>query len=344
MAKLGKIRRAELVLGLGVVAAGALIRPAVAHATEAESVSLEEDSGTPAAKDKDKDKEDKPASGDEEKGPRQVVAPYSLPWQLRPVLPSTYVRLDNSFAFYGVAGHTIVDDFTFSYRIIPRISVLARLAITQNTPPAGGGDSAFGFANPMIGAQAGFWPVKSVKVGLFLGFALPVGMGGGLNAVEASQQATWAAMRARSGFDNPLYMPDYFTVWPGVDVAWVSHGVTVQAEFSLPIMSRARGPQSEKTTNFDFTMGLHGGYFILPYFSAGLDLRYQHWLTNSEVVLADPSGSSKDIATIEPGLRFHVKLGDTVTFRPGVALAFGLDNPLSGSSYKILRLDLPITF
>ena len=338
MAKWSKVRRAGWVLGLGV--AGVLARPAVAHATDAESVSLEEDSGTAASKDKDKDA--KPASGDEEKNVKQVVAPYSLPWQLRPVLPSTYVRLDNSFAFYGVGGHTIVDDFTFSYRIIPRISVLARVAVTQNKSP--GGESAFGFANPLIGAQAGFWPAKGVKVGAFLGFVLPVGMGGGVNPVEASQHATWAAMFARSGFDNPLYMPDYFTVWPGLDVAYVSHGVTVQAEVSLPIMSRARGPQNEKTTNFDFTMGLHGGYFIFPYLSVGLDLRYQHWLTNSPVVVADPSGASKDTATIEPGVRFHVKVSDTVTFHPGVALAFAFDNPMSGAGYKILRLDLPLTF
>lgn len=329
-------------IGLGVIAAAALARPAVAQATEAESVALDEDSASAAPKDKDA----APAPGDDEKNVKQVVAPYSMPWQLRPVLPSTYVRLDNSFAFHGVNGNTIVDDFTFSYRIIPRISVLARLAVTSNSPPPSDLEpaSAFGFANPVIGAQAGFWPAKGVKLGMFLGFALPLGMGGGVDANEAAQRATWAAMLARSGFDNPLYMPDYFTVWPGLDLAYVTHGVTVQAEISLPIMSRARGPQTEKTTNFDLTMGLHGGYFFLPFLSAGLDLRYQRWLTNAPIVQADATGEVKDTATIEPGVRFHVKLSENVTFRPGAALAFGLDNPMSGSHYKILRLDLPLTF
>ncbi len=331
-------------IALGVITAAALARPSVAQATEAESVSLDEDSASAAAK--DKDKEEATAAASDEKNVKQVVAPYSMPWHLRPVLPSTYVRLDNSFAFYGVNGKTIVDDFTFSYRIIPRISVLARLAVTSSSPPPSALESkgAFGFANPVIGAQAGFWPAKGFKLGMFLGFALPIGMGGGIDPDEAAQHATWAAMLARSGFDNPLYMPDYFTVWPGLDVAYVTHGVTVQAEISLPIMSRARGPQSEKTTNFDLTMGLHGGYFIFPFLSAGLDLRYQHWLTDAAIVQADPTREVKDTATIEPGVRFHVKVSEKVTFRPGAALAFGFDNPLAGSSYKILRLDLPFTF
>jgi hypothetical protein len=328
-------------IGLGVITAAVLARPCVAQATEDESVSLEDDSAS-TANDKHKDKE--PAAANDERNIKQVVAPYSMPWHLRPVLPSSYARLDNSFAFYGVNGNTIVDDFTFSYRIIPRLSVLARLAVTSNSPPPSEGDGAFGFANPVIGAQTGFWPAKGLKLGLFLGFALPLGMGGGLDANQAAQHATWAAMHARSGFDDPLYMPDYFTVWPGIDVAYVTHGLTVQAELSLPIMSRARGPQSEKTTNFDLAMGLHGGYFIFPFLSAGLDLRYQRWLTDAPIVLADPTRQAKDTTTIEPGVRFHVKVSDSVTFRPGVALAFGLDNPLAGSSYKILRLDLPLTF
>ena len=135
-----------------------------------------------------------------------------------------------------------------------------------------------------------------------------------------------------------------FPIRAGTDGLMTAAEARTVLEEAFTIMSRARGPQSEKTTNFDLTMGLHGGYFIFPFLSAGLDLRYQHWLTDAPIVQADPTREVKDTATIEPGVRFHVKLSEKVTFRPGAALAFGFDNPLASSSYKILRLDLPLTF
>lgn len=338
-AKLSKASRAGWMVGVVLAAAAELASPAVAHATEAESVTLEEDSGAA--------EKPKAATGEEEPKVKRVVAPYSMPWQLRPVLPATMARLDNSFAFYGVDGVTVVNDLTFSYRIIPRISVLARLAVAGDSPPpsviSGG---SFGLANPLIGAQAGFWPVKSLKLGLFLGFTIPVGMGGGTDPDKASVETTHAAMLARSGFDNPLYMPDYLAVWPGIDLAYVTHGFTGQVEISLPVMNRVRGPQTEKSTNVDLTLGLHAGYFIFPFMSAGLDFRYERWLSTPKFLSAeeDPSGDRRDLTTIEPGLRFHVKLGETVTWRPGLSMAFGLDNPMAGSHYKVLRVDLPFTF
>jgi hypothetical protein len=339
MIKRSNARSAGWVLGVVLGAAASLGRPAVARATEAESVTLEDDTSAPAKKPEKKD--------DEESKVKHVTAPYHLPWQLRPVLPSTYVRLDNSFAFYGVGGSTIVNVLTASYRFIPRVSALVRIATAldnpaDNSPATGGG--GFGFVNPLIGAQAGFWPVKGLKVGLFLGFTLPIGMGGGDTPNLGSQDTIFRAMLARSGFDNPLFMPNYFTVWPGLDVAYVSHGFTGQLELSLPVMNNVRGPSTEKTTNAELTVGLHGGYFIFPWMSAGLELRYQRWITNAAVVANDPSGQLRDLFTIEPGFRFHIPINETVTFRPALALGFGLDQPMAGSSYKILRLDFPFTF
>lgn len=330
-----KASRAGLVLGVVSALGGELLSPAVARATEAENVTLEEDtSAAPAEKAK--------TAPTEEEKVKRVVAPYSMPWQLRPVLPSTYVRLDNQFAFYGVDGTTIVNDLTVSYRIIPRISVLARLAVASDSPPTGTG--AFGFANPLIGAQAGFWPMKGLKIGLFLGFTLPVGMGGGTDPDKAARETTYAAMLARSGFDNSLYMPDYLTIWPGIDVAYVTHGFTAQFELSLPVMNRVRGPQTEKSSNVDLSLGLHAGYFIFPFMSAGLDFRHERWLSTPRLVAEDPTGEIRDLTTIEPGLRFHVPITDSVTWRPGLAMAFGLDNPMAGAHYKIVRVDLPFTF
>lgn len=328
----------RLVLGASLVAAAELASPATAQATEAEQVTLDEDSSAKTAK---------PAAAPEpEDEPKETrrVARYSLPWQLRNVVPLNYVRLDNSFAFYGVGGTTIVNELSGSYKIIPRIAILAKVAVANDSPPNGPG--AFGFANPLIGAQAGFWPAKSLKLGLFLGFTLPVGMGGGLNADPGQVDAIHAAMLARSGFDNPLFMPDYFTTWPGIDVAYVTHGFTAQAEVSLPVMNRVRGPDTERSTNAELTLGLHAGYFIFPWLSAGLDLRHQRWLSTPGFInsVADPSGVLRDVTTIEVGARFHVKITDDITWRPGLSMAFGLDDPMAGASYKVVHIDLPFQF
>lgn len=335
----------RLVLGGALLATVGLASPS-AHATEAEQVTLDEDSSAAAAK---------PApEPEEEPKAKHNVAHYSLPWQLRPVSPMSYVRLDSSFAFYGVGGSTIVSELSASYRIIPRISVLAKLGVANDSPPgtvsptvgsqAGGG--AFGFVNPLIGAQAGFWPAKSLRLGLFLGFTLPVGMGGGVNADRGQVNTMHSAMLARSGFDDPLFMPDYFTTWPGIDVAYVTHGFTVQAETSLAVMNRVRGPETERSTNADLSLGLHFGYFIFPWWSAGLDFRHQRWLSTPAFIGADedPSGDRRDVTTVEVGVRFHVKVTDDITWHPGLSMAFGLDDPMAGAHYKIVHLDLPFQF
>jgi hypothetical protein len=325
---------ARSVLGAALVAAAVLAAGTPARAAEAEQVTLEEDTSAKSAK---------PAAEPEEETKEvRRVAHYSLPWQLRPVTPMSYVRLDNAFAFYGVGGTTIVNQLSGSYRIIPRISVLAKLTVANDSPPNGAG--AFGFANPLIGAQAGFWPAKSLKLGLFLGFALPVGMGGGFPADASQVDTVRKAMLARSGFDDPLFMPDYFGTWPGLDVAYVTHGFTAQAEVSLPVMNRVRGPQNERSTNVELQLGLHGAYFIFPWLSAGLDLRHARWLSTPSFVSADTSGTVRDDSTIEVGARFHVKVTDDITWRPGLSMAFGLDDPMAGASYKVVHIDLPFQF
>jgi hypothetical protein len=324
----------RLALGFSLVALAELVCPP-ARATEAEPVTLEEDTSAqaPAPAPKEEDAEPKV---------KHVPARYSLPWQLRPVLPVNLVRSDTSFSFYGVDGATIVSELGASYKIIPQIAILARIAVANDSPPTGSG--AFGFVNPLIGGQAGFWPAKSLKLGLFLGVTVPLGMGGGLNANPAAVETVRAAMLARSGFDNPLLMPDYFTAWPGVDIAYVTHGFTFQGEASMALMARVRGPDTEKSSNVDLTLGLHVGYFLFPFLSAGLDFRHQRWLSTPAFVADDPTGEIRDLTTIEVGVRFHVKLSDDITWRPGLAMAFGLDDPIAAAHYKTVHIDLPFQF
>jgi hypothetical protein len=338
-------------LAMALVVGGALA-PRVAQATKAIAVTLEEDSGdsgpTPAdqksARERKAEEEAEQEKAAEDRKSKRVAA-YSLPWQLRPVLPNSMVRSDNSFAFYGVDGASIINSISVSYKFIPRVSAMARLVAAEDSPPNGAG--GFGLANPLLGAQAGFWPAKSLKLGVFLGFTIPIGVGGGATSGPADRgsiDVIRAAQLARSGFDNPLFMPDYFTGWPGVDIAYITHGLTIQGELSMEFLAKVKGPQTERSSDVDLTLGLHAGYFFFPFLSFGIDVRHQHWLTTPSYVLLDPSRELKDISTIALGPRFLVHLSEDLTWKPGLSMSFGLDRPVASSHYKTVQIDLPFSF
>jgi hypothetical protein len=52
----------------------------------------------------------------------------------------------------------------------------------------------------------------------------------------------------------------------------------------------------------------------------------------------------RDTTTFAMGPRFHMKLSDSVWFRPGVSFSMAIDKPLEKFEYKIVQLDLPIAF
>jgi hypothetical protein len=327
----------SLVLGVALLAGPA-------RATEAIAVSLDEDTSTPPPKRRKK------ADDEGEATVKKVVAPYSLPWQLRPATPVNMFRADTSAAFYGVDGASFISELGFSYKIIPSVALLTKLGFAEDSPPGGAG--GFGLFNPLLGGHFGFWPAKSVRIGAFLGLTVPVGLGGGVDPDPGSVDVNRAAMRARGGMDDPLFMPDYLTAWPGLDVAYVTKGFTIQGEVSIAFMTKVRGPETEKSTNVDLTMGVHAGYFLFPFLSVGMDLRHQRWLSTPAFVLRyhrpdgteDASREIRDITTLGLGPRAHIALDEDVKFRPGLSLSFGLDRPVATSHYKIIQLDLPFTF
>jgi hypothetical protein len=93
---------------------------------------------------------------------------------------------------------------------------------------------------------------------------------------------------------------------------------------------------------------LHVGYFIVPMLSLGAEIRHQRWLSTPKAVELDEASAtpqgSRDTTTWAVGPRGHFKLSDSVWFRPGVAFAMPLDNPMKKAKYKIVQLDLPIAF
>jgi hypothetical protein len=272
-------------------------------------------------------------------------APYSIPWQLRPALAVNVVRSDTAVAFYegaaSNAGTTVASTILASYKVTPEITPLVRLGIVQNSPPSGG--AALSFLNPVIGGVYAMKPIPELRLALFLGIAAPFGQGGG-NAPDPDQAlATRSGVLARSAMDNAMFAVNDVVVFPGADLAWVADGLTVQVEMTVLQLTRVRGaglqPDASRT---NLTAGLHVGFFFLPQLSVGAELRHQRWLSTPAAVERD--ASLRDTTTVAIGPRAHIKLGETLWLRPGIAYARGIDQPMTTSKYNIVQFDLPLVF
>ena len=277
--------------------------------------------------------------------------PYSLPWQLRPVAPANVVRLDSSYGFYknpvnDTSGSALVSTLLGSYKVIPDLAIIGRVGLVDNSPPTLVPQIAHktDILNPVLGGLYGIKLAPSLKLGLFLGVTLPVGSGGGTNSSLGKKGAIGVGINTRSAFDNAMFAIDYFTVFPGVDLAFVKSGFTLQAEATVFKLTKVRGPATEDDSKVNFTTGLHAGYFVTPFLSVGAELRHQRWLSTPMAVKNDKTDSIRDTTTFAIGPRFHFKLSDSAWFRPGVSLSLPIDDPMKKADYTIVQLDLPISF
>jgi hypothetical protein len=273
--------------------------------------------------------------------------PYSLPFQLRPAAATTTLRLDTSFAFYddaaGKSGFAAVPILSFSYKLFKGFAPIVRAGFIANSP-ADPAPSGSGFINPLVGATYALDLPPEFKLAFFLGFTIPVGLGGGDNPDPANKAARGIGLNARAAMDNALFAVDDFTVVPGVDFAFVKGGFTAQAEATLFQLTRVRGSHDPTTdsSRTNLTMGLHVGYFLIPAISLGAEIRHQRWLSTPIAVKAN--GAARDTTTVAVGPRFHFQVSKGKWLRPGIAFAFPLDDPMKKSSYKIVQLDIPFTF
>ena len=283
--------------------------------------------------------------------------PYSLPWQLRPVAAANVVRSDTAIAFYenpmsGESGSTVASMLLGSYKVTPDFAPMVRLGVVSASAPsgtmtpAGAIDSGFSFINPVIGGTYVFKLSPELKLGAFLGLTIPVGSGGGEMPDIESAFANRAGILARSAMDNAMFAVNYFTVFPGVGLAWVAHGVTLQVEATLLQLFRVRANEMVEPDNSrtNLTLGLHAGYFFIPQLSIGAELRHQRWLSTPVAVEMDPTDTLRDNTTVAIGIRGHFKLNDTMWLRPGIAYARGLDDPMDLQKYNILQIDVPFVF
>ena len=121
---------------------------------------------------------------------------------------------------------------------------------------------------------------------------IPVGSGGGDDAKPEKTTANGAGIRARSAMDNAMFAVNDFTVFPGVDFAYVAGGFTAQIEATVLQLTRVKGdkqpamgfPKNEDKSKTNFTMGVHVGYFLAPLLSVGVEWRHQRWLSTPKAV------------------------------------------------------------
>jgi hypothetical protein len=290
--------------------------------------------------------------------PKPKPPPYSLPFQLRPVAAATVIRSDTAFAFYkpdaaNSGGTTIATTLLASYKVTPEFAPILRLGLVTNSPPgfpppaagapavtAAGSGTAF--MNPVLGGLYGL-KFSDFRLGLFLGVTVPVGSGGGDTPDAATRAALAAGVLARSAMDNAMFATNYFTVFPGVGFAFVKSGFTAQVEATLLQLFRVRGEAVDKdSSRTNLTMGLHVGYFFIPQFSLGAELRHQRWLSTPTPVSTNES--LRDTTTVAVGPRLHFKLSETAWFRPAIVYARGIDKPMTDGNYNIVQLDLPFSF
>jgi hypothetical protein len=292
--------------------------------------------------------------------------PYSLPFQLRPVAVSNVVRSDTAIALYENptshnGGTTVASMLLGSLKLTDSFCVLLRLGVVGNSPPDGAMattpkgmvplEGKTNFINPAIGGTYSWKLGSDFKLAAFLGVTVPIGMGGGNTPNPSNAEANNRGILARSALDNAMFAVNYLTIFPGVDFAYVAHGLTVQAEATLLQLERVRGsdnPANKDSSRTNFTAGLHVGYFFIPQLSAGVELRHQRWLSTPSTI----KGATKpytedelrDTTTLAFGVRGHFKFGDKFWLRPALSFAMPFDNPMSKQKYKIVQIDVPFYF
>ncbi len=264
---------------------------------------------------------------------------YSLPWSLRPAIAPTVLRSDSTFAS-AETSNTFVSTLLGGYKFIPNLGAYAKMAFTHHNPEQG--ESGNVFSNPLLFGL--FTPelAKGIRLPVMLGFTLPIGGGGGDSPDLPNRAAPGAAIPTRGAMENALYATNFATITEGIGIAYIRHGLTLQAEVTLLQLIRTRGDAVEKDGfRHNSTYGLHAGYAILPKLYASVEMRYQRWLTDAQPVVA--AAANRDTLTVGGGVRVTVPAGP-VTLRPGVAYFAPLDDPMQAAKIHTFTLDVPILF
>lgn len=284
-------------------------------------------------------------------------SPYSLPFQLRPAVAATAVRLDTSFGAYentlAQHGFAVVSELSGSWRLPGTqtgpgtgLAPLVKVTVVNDSPP-GKATGGFAVVNPLLGVTYAALLGSYIRASVFGGVTLPIGMGGGNTPNAGELDARNVGQVIRAGMDNSLFAVDDIALIPGVDIAYVAEGLTVQAEATFFQLERVRGEKAQaEASKTNLTGGIHVGYFVAPFLSFGAEFRIQWWLNPPFTVQDHKPNTSYDLTSLGVGPRFHFKLGRDIWIRPGVAYTRGFDPPMTPNSFNdnIVQLDIPIVF
>jgi hypothetical protein len=255
------------------------------------------------------------------------------------------MRLDTAISLYedaeGNRGTTVAVIPLVGHKFSPRWMGAVRLGLVGNSPPTGEG--APSVTNPLLAAIYGLKLPASLRLAFFLGATLPLGTGGDRTADPNTATANAAGLLARAAMDNAMFAVNDFTLIPGVDLAYVGHGLTVQVEATVLQLMRVRGEKVQPDAfRTNFTTGLHVGYFVTRWLTLTAELRYQRWLSTPDAVAKDESGVLRHNLSLAVGPRFHVKIPGAGWLRPGVAYSPGLVGTLRERNYHTILIDLPL--
>jgi len=281
----------------------------------------------------------------------------SLPWQLQPLTTDNVAHADSAAAVFvdanGNVDVAMTNALSASYHLTERWAPTIRLGFAGNNAPGAALDGS-SFGNPMLGMT--YTRVMGPRrFALSAATTLPIGTGGGDNPDPRAAKANAASITARPA-DEAMYAVNYLTEIVGADVAYVKHGITMQAAATLQQSIRVRGEHSAAGTDAFRTrasLGAHAGAFLGRHVSLGADLLYQRWLSHPTEL--DMSGAKVAIAdadlgqfTLSAGARVHFRVG-RASVHPGLSYTRGLDTSRRGpmivtNRTNAVAVDLTVLF
>jgi len=306
-----------------------------------------------------------------------------LPFHLRPAAAVNVVRLDNVLGMYDATDATVkgttggslkgmkeVSILNAGYRFAPDFGILARIGVANNFPnkdhpntPGAKVKNGFALTNGLLFVSyAPSFMGGDIRTAFYLGVTAPIASGGGNHGDAAARTVNATSMMVRSAMDNALFAVQDLAVIPGVDIAYVKYGLTLQLEVTYLEIMRVRGGDDKALPSYqsdvvkrNLVAGLFAGYAIIPQLSAGVELRYQRWLKPPHAIRdardKDHPKYSDDTQKIGDtrlqnmavalGLRGNFKVGEKTFFRPALSYAMGLAGEIGDQKYHLIQVDFP---
>lgn len=268
----------------------------------------------------------------------EPAAPYSGPFQLRGAVPNNGLRSETAFGFSD-GGDSVASYLSASYKLMPELSAIVRVGLAAASLATNAGGVAL--MNPQLGVLWSPHVADSFRVSPFLGLTLPFGMGGGEDPAPEIAATLAAVRQSRFGLDSGIALPNHLWMSMGTSVAWVAHGLTLQADATLHQGVKVRGAPSVDDAVTNSVSGVFAGYSVVPQLTVGTELRYQHFLSTPGAVEKTPELRSQ--LSWAAGARGSLKI-QALTLRPGLSYARALGGVAGAASVQSVVVDLGLSF